>query len=102
VPIQRQQSAWRDIAVIAGESVTHEALMQTITEADHVLVRSARLFDIYKPAVPTADIGVGERSLAVRLEVLDDESTMTDERIDGVVANVLKALNQHLGVRLRS
>jgi phenylalanyl-tRNA synthetase beta chain len=102
VPIQRQQSAWRDIAVIAGEFVTHEALMQTITEADRVLVRSARLFDIYKPAVPTGDIGVGERSLAVRLEVLDDESTLTDERIDGVVANVLKALNQHLGVRLRS
>jgi phenylalanyl-tRNA synthetase beta chain len=101
VQIQRQQSAWRDIAVIAGEAVTHEALMQTITEADRMLVRSARLFDIYKPATPTADIGAGERSLAVRLEVLDDEATLTDERIDGVVSNVLKALNQCLGVRLR-
>jgi phenylalanyl-tRNA synthetase beta chain len=100
-PIQRQQSAWRDIAVIAGEAVTHEALMQTIIEADRALIRSARLFDIYKPAAPTADIGTGERSLAVRLELLDDEATLTDERIDGAVASVLKSLSRRLGVRLR-
>ena len=37
------------------------------------LVRSARLFDIYKPAGTTtaaADMKPGERSLAVRLELL--------------------------------
>jgi phenylalanyl-tRNA synthetase beta chain len=101
VPIQRQQSAWRDISVIAGEAVTHEALMQTIAEADRSLVRTARLFDIYKPAAPTADIAAGERSLTVHLELLDDEATLTDERIDGTVAKVLAALNQRLGVRLR-
>jgi phenylalanyl-tRNA synthetase beta chain len=101
VPVQRQQSAWRDIAVIAGEAVTHEALMQAIAQADSALVRSARLFDIYKPAAPSADIAAGERSLAVRLELLDDETTLTDERIDRTVATVLKALNERLGVRLR-
>jgi phenylalanyl-tRNA synthetase beta chain len=100
-PVQRQQSAWRDIAVIAGEAVTHEALMQTISEADRALVRSSSLFDIYKPAAPGADIGPGERSLAVRLELLDDEATLTDERIDAAVAKVLKALSERLGVRLR-
>jgi phenylalanyl-tRNA synthetase beta chain len=100
-PVQRQQSAWRDIAVVAGESVTHDALMQAIAATGDSLVRSARLFDVYKPATPTADIGAGERSLAVRLEILDDASTLTDERIDAVVAEVLAALNQRLGVRLR-
>ena len=101
VPIQRQQSAWRDIAVIAGEAVTHEALLQTITAANSTLVRTARLFDIYKPSAPSADIAAGERSFAVRLELLDDEATLTDERIDSTVATVLKALNERLGVRLR-
>ena len=64
-------------------------------------MRSARLFDIYKPSTPTADIDTGERSFAVRLELLDDEATLTDERIDAVVAEVLAALGQRLGVRLR-
>ena len=100
----RQQSAWRDISVIAGEGVTHAALMQAIAGANVSvgLVRSARLFDIYKPTTPTADIGAGERSLAIRLELLDDEATLTDPRIDGVVADVLQALKLRLGVRLRA
>ena len=100
-PLPRQQSAWRDIAVIAGEHVTHEALMAAIDAAQTSLVRSARLFDIYKPATPAPDMAPGERSLAVRLELLDDEATLTDERIGATVAQVLASLNQRLGIRLR-
>jgi phenylalanyl-tRNA synthetase beta chain len=100
-PIQRQQSVWRDLAVIAGETVTHEGLMNTITTAHQGLVRSARLFDVYKPVATSADMATGERSLAVRLELLDDETPLTDERIEAVVADVLAALSQRLGVRLR-
>jgi phenylalanyl-tRNA synthetase beta chain len=101
-PLPRQQSAWRDLSVIAGDGVTHDALMQAIAAAHTGLVRSARLFDIYKPAKPTADIGAGERSLAIRLELLDDEATLTDQRIEGVVGEVLQELSQRLGVRLRA
>jgi len=100
--IPRHQSVWRDIAVIARESVSHEALMQAIRSAPTALVRSAELFDIYKPAAPTADIASGERSMAVRLELLDDENTLTDERIDAAVTQVLDTLGSRLGVRLRS
>ena len=99
--IPRQQSAWRDIAVVAAEQVTHEALMQAIHAAGNGLVRSARLFDIYKPPTPSADMKPGERSLAVRLELLDDDNTLTDERIEAAKAEVLASLNQRLGVRLR-
>ena len=101
-PIPRQQSAWRDIAVIAGEGVGHDVLIQVIREANPALVRSARLFDIYKPSAPSAEIAAGERSLAVRLELLDDDATLTDLRIDAVVAEVLLSLKQRLGVRLRA
>lgn len=101
VPVQRQQSAWRDIAVIVGEHVTHDALIDTIVSADRALVRSAKLFDIYKPAAASADLAAGERSLAVRLELLDDTTTLTDERIEAGVAAVLAALSARLGARLR-
>ena len=43
-------------------------------------------------AAPTADIGAGERSLALRLELRDEDATLTDERIEAVVAAVLAAL----------
>ena len=64
-------------------------------------MRSARLFDIYRPALDTADMKPGERSLAVRLELLDNENTLTDERIEATVAEVLATLQARLGVRLR-
>ena len=101
-PIQRQQSAWRDLSLVANESVTHDRLMKSIASAHGGLVRSAQLFDIYKLAAPVGDMAADERSLAVRLELLDDSATLTDERIDAAVAQVVTALGADLGVRLRA
>jgi phenylalanyl-tRNA synthetase beta chain len=102
-PIPRQQSAWRDIAVIAGEQVSHDALIETAQAANAQLVRSVKLFDVYKPAAgASSDMGAGERSLALRLEILDDSTTLTDERIESVKSEVVAALRDRLGVRLRA
>ncbi|HLO96845.1 MAG TPA: phenylalanine--tRNA ligase subunit beta, partial [Burkholderiaceae bacterium] len=100
--VPRQQAVLRDIAVIVSDSVTHESLMQTISTAGDALVRSARLFDIFKPAQPSGDLKEGERSMAIRLEMLDEEATLTDERIEQAVAKVLSALGEKLGARLRA
>jgi len=100
--IPRQQSAWRDLALIVRERVSHDALMDAIDAGPHSVVRTARLFDVYKPAAASADIEAGERSLAVRLELLDDESTLTDERIEAEVARVIARLGTKLGARLRA
>jgi phenylalanyl-tRNA synthetase beta subunit len=37
----------------------------------------------------------------VRIELRDDERTLTDEQIDGVVAAVVGSLERRLGARLR-
>ncbi len=101
-PLPKQQSVWRDIAVMADETVTHEALMQTLLEhSPGSLIRSANLFDVFRPPVAAGSAASTERSLAVRLELRDDGATLTDERIDAAVAGVLETLRTHLGVRLR-
>jgi phenylalanyl-tRNA synthetase beta chain len=102
VPVPRQQSAWRDLAVVAKEQVSHDMLVQVILDAGAPLVRSARLFDIYKPQQATPDFAAGERSLAVRIEFRDEQSTLTDERIEEVKTKVLAALQQRLALRLRA
>ena len=100
VPLPKQQSVWRDVAVMADESVTHAALMQAILDPSvGGLIRSANLFDVFRP--PAANAAAAERSLAVRIELLDDDATLTDERIDAAVAQVLETLRSRLGVRLR-
>jgi phenylalanyl-tRNA synthetase beta chain len=99
--IPRHQPVWRDLSLVARDSVTHDTLMQAIHAAPTPLVRSALLYDIYKPSTPAADIGAGERSMTVRLELLDDDTTLTDERIDAAVAQVLDTLVSRVGARLR-
>ncbi|MCE4554635.1 phenylalanine--tRNA ligase subunit beta [Roseateles cellulosilyticus] len=101
-PLPRQQAVQRDLALVVKDSTTHDALMTTITTAGGALLRSARLFDVFKPATgSTTDLQPDERSLAVRLELLDDEATLTDERVDAAVAAVVAAAAQQLGARLR-
>ena len=102
VPVARQQSAWRDLALIVRDDVRHDALIDAIGAGPQGLIRSARLFDVYRPATPTGDIAAGERSLAVRLELLDDSATLTDERIDAEVTRVVETLRARLGARLRA
>ena len=101
--LSRHQAAERDLALILREDVSHDALLQTIAAAPTAgLLRSANLFDLYRPAQPMTEIKAGERSLAVRLELLDDAAPLTDERIDAAVRAVVDAVGRELGGRLRA
>ena len=101
VPLPKQQSTWRDIAVVVAREVTHAALMDAVAAARESAVRDATLFDIFEPPQGAAGIAAGERSLAVRLELRDDRRTLTDEQIDRIVAAVVASLAERLGARLR-
>jgi phenylalanyl-tRNA synthetase beta chain len=100
-PLAKQQSAWRDIAIVARRDVTHQALMAAIDAGADGLVRNATLFDIYEPKGAGTGIDEGERSLAIRLELRDDSRTLTDEQIERVVVGVVAALERGVGARLR-
>jgi phenylalanyl-tRNA synthetase beta chain len=99
-PLARQQAVVRDLALVVHDDVRHTALIDCLS--DDSLVRSATLFDVYKPAKPVAGIGAGERSLAVRLELLDPESTLTDERIDAAVKAAIERVRSAFDARLRA
>ena len=101
-PLPRQQAVQRDLALVVKDSTSHDTLMAAITTAGGALLRSAKLFDVFKPAAGSGtDLQADERSLAVRLELLDDEATLTDERIDAAVAAIVAAASSQLGARLR-
>lgn len=102
VAVPRQQPVWRDLSVIAAEAVTHDQLVQASLAAGVPLVRSVRLWDVYKPAPAGTDSAGAERSLTLRLELSDDEVTLAEERIEATLARVLAALEQRLGARLRT
>ncbi|MES2955935.1 MAG: phenylalanine--tRNA ligase subunit beta [Pseudomonadota bacterium] len=102
-PVSKLQPVERDIAVIVAENVTHAALMAGIHGADTLgLLKSAILFDVYKPQQGNAAMQLGEKSLAVRLVLGSDDATLTDEQIEAVTQAVLASLQARLQARLRA
>jgi len=68
-----------------------------ITAAAGKLLRSIRLFDIYRgTGVPE-----GKKSMAFALELRADDRTLTDADSEGVVAKVLSAVQEKLSATLR-
>jgi len=100
-PVSKHQSSWRDIALVVRDEVAHERLIGTLAQDDSGLVRSVLLFDVYRPAQPSADIGAGEHSMALRLELLDERANLTDERIDAAVASAVQRAQAAFAARLR-
>jgi len=100
--ISRHQAASRDLALVVPETATHDGLIKALKADPSGLVQSATLFDVYKPAQPAGDMAAGERSLAVRLGLLDADATLTEERIDAAVSAAIARAVQSQGARLRA
>ncbi len=101
--VPKMQSVYRDLALVVADETAHDAVIGAITGAQtDGLVRGARLFDIYKPKQAVAGMADHERSLAVRVELRDDEQTLTDERIDSAMQAVLAQLAQTVAARVRA
>jgi phenylalanyl-tRNA synthetase beta chain len=101
-PLPKQQSVIRDLALVVSDRVSHETLIAVAMADATGLTRSVQLFDLFKPKAATASIGLDERSMAVRIELRDDEATLTDDRIDAAVEAIKARLQSQLGARLRA
>ncbi len=102
--VAKHQSVERDIAVIVAEHVTHGQLMAAVHAAPvQGLLQDVVLFDIYRPKnESTGGLAAGEKSLAVRLTLQSEESTLTDVQIETAMQAVMAQLTSDLSARLRS
>ena len=108
-PVAKHQSVERDLAVVVAERVTHADIMAAVQDAiAGTLLRSAVLFDVYRPKPvragaegPGPGLAPGEKSLAVRLTLGRDEASLTESEIDLAVQAVVAKLAERTGARLR-
>ncbi len=97
VPLPKYPTVSRDLAIVCDEAITVAAIENVITASAGKLLRSVRLFDIYRGT----GIAEGKKSLAFALELRADDRTLTDEESEKVVSNILKALKDKLDAVLR-
>ena len=85
------------MSFICDEAVTATQADEVNTASAGKLLRSVRLFDIYRgTGVPE-----GKKSMAFSLELRADDRTLTDTDSEGVMTKVLAALQEKLGAMLR-
>ena len=96
-PLPKYPSVTRDLSLICDEAVTVAQAEAVITAAAGKLLRSVKLFDIYR------GVGVpeGKKSMAFSLELRADDRTLTDTDSESVVTKVLTALKEKLDAILR-
>ena len=96
-PLPKFPAVSRDLSLVCDEETTVAQLENCISAAGGKLLRKINLFDIYRGA----NIPAGKKSVAFSLELRADDRTLTDADSDGVIANVLKKLEETLHAVIR-
>ena len=96
-PISKFPAIRRDLAVVVEEETPAQRIRELVAEAAGPLLRDLAVFDLYRGE----GIESGRKSVALGLILQDSSRTLTDEDIDGVVADVTALLHKELGASLR-
>jgi len=96
-PLPKYPTVSRDLAIVCDEAITVAQVEDCIRGAAGKLLRSIRLFDIYRGT----GIAEGKKSMAFALELRADDRTLTDADSEQVTTKVLSALETELHAVLR-
>jgi phenylalanyl-tRNA synthetase beta chain len=95
-PVSKLQIVRRDLALLADESLTVATLQAAFAKLKNPLLIASEVFDVYRgKGVPE-----GKKSLAFKMLMQDTHKTLTDEEVDAVVADMIRAAEAN-GATLR-
>ncbi len=95
--VNPQVLAKEDFAFVVAAAVTAGALVACVREAGGDLVEDARVFDVYAGA----QVGEGNKSLAVNVRMRAADHTLSAEEVLGVREAVIAAAESEFGAALR-
>lgn len=95
--ISRFPQVRRDLAVVVDESVTLSTLAERVTLVTSSLLRSLRIFDVYRGP----GLEQGRKSIALGLIFQDISRTLTDQDVERLMASVVTDLRENLSARIR-
>lgn len=96
-PLATFPSIRRDIAMLVPETVTHEAVLQTVRQAKPSNLESVDLFDVFRGK----HVPAGQKSLAYAFTFRSGEKTLTDAEVNAAHMKVVDALKAQLKATVR-
>lgn len=95
--VSKYPSVQRDIAMVVDKKITYAAIEETVKKAKVNRLKDMRLFDVFV----SEKIGANNQSLAVSFTFADEEKTLTDKEIDGMMGKLTTLFEKELGATLR-
>lgn len=95
--ISRFPANKRDIAVVVDVQTPAGDVLATCRQAGGEKLLEVSLFDVYQGA----NLAQDKKSLAISLTIQDMDKTLEEDEINGVIQNVLNALEQRFNAYLR-
>ena len=87
----------RDLAIVVDKAIKYEQLEKATWDAKINKLTSVNLFDVFE----SEKLGVNKKSMAVSFIFLDEEKTMTDKDIDGMMSRIIACYEKELYAEIR-
>jgi phenylalanyl-tRNA synthetase beta chain len=87
----------RDLSLLINTEVTFSQLHRIANKTERTLLKEVNIFDVY-----VGDkLPEGKKSYAISFVLQDDEKTLTDKQIDGVMQKLIFNLQKEVGAEVR-
>jgi phenylalanyl-tRNA synthetase beta chain len=87
----------RDLAMVVKRSTTYESIEQTVKKVKLPKLKDMRLFDVFE----SEKLGADKKSMAISFLFSDDEKTLTDKEVDGMIAKLVQGFENELAAEIR-
>ncbi|MEO7532042.1 MAG: phenylalanine--tRNA ligase subunit beta, partial [Sediminibacterium sp.] len=87
----------RDLAMVVKRSTTFESIEQTVKKVKLSKLKDIRLFDVFE----SEKLGADKKSMAISFLFSDDEKTLTDKEVDGMVSKLIQGFENELAAEIR-
>ena len=95
--LPRQIPVNRDLALIVEKSLPFEKVEKAVSGLGLEKLRRVQLFDIFE----SEKLGKDKKSMAISFTFLDNEKTLTDKEIDGMMSRIMKTAEEELKAEIR-
>jgi phenylalanyl-tRNA synthetase beta chain len=95
--IPRLPAVHRDLSIIVDKSLNYEQVEKAAWGTKINRLKAINLFDVFE----SDKLGAGKKSLAVSFTFRDEEKTLTDKEIDGMMSKIMQAFEKDLNAEIR-
>lgn len=95
--VPRFPTVTRDLAIVVEKNLPYARIRETTHALKLDRLRGFRLFDVFE----SEKLGAGMKSMALSFSFRDDEKTLTDPEVDGMMQRIISTFEKNLNAQIR-